>query len=222
MNTEENQEIEATEASPSNSLDSNESKGFSQEEVNRIVADRIARERKKFEGIDLDQYKNWQNQEEERNVEQQKQRGEFDKIIKEQAEKFQNRIGDLETTLKREKVDGALLNSAASLKSVAPTQVADLLKNRVRLNEQGEAEVVDENGTPAYLDNGSQMQVKDLVSDFLTTNPHFAAPSQSGTGSQGRVGGSSTSSELDVTKLDMSNSADRAKYAEFRKKQGIS
>jgi hypothetical protein len=66
------------------------------------------------------------------------------------------------------------------------------------------------------------MQVKDLVSDFLTTNPHFAAPSQSGTGSQGKVGGSSTSSELDVTKLDMSNSADRAKYAEFRKKQGIS
>ena len=214
--------IEATEASPSNSLDSNESKGFSQEEVNRIVADRIARERKKFEGIDIDQYKNWQTQEEERNVEQQKQRGEFDKIIKEQADKFQNRIGELENTLKREKVDGALLNSAASLKSVAPTQVADLLKNRVRLNEQGEAEVVDENGTPAYLDNGSQMQVKDLVSDFLTTNPHFAAPSQSGTGSQGKVGGSSSSSELDITKLDMSNPNDRAKYAELRKKQGIS
>ena len=222
MNTEENQEIEATEASPSNSLDSNESKGFSQEEVNRIVADRVARERKKFDGIDLDQYKNWQTQEEERNVEQQKQRGEFDKIIKEQADKFQNRIGELENTLKREKVDGALLNSAASLKSVAPTQVADLLKNRVRLNEQGEAEVVDENGTPAYLDNGSQMQVKDLVSDFLTTNPHFAAQSQSGTGSQGKVGGSSTSSEVDITKLDMSNPNDRAKYAEFRKKQGIS
>ena len=129
---------------------------------------------------------------------------------------------ELENTLKREKVDGALLNSAASLKSVAPTQVADLLKNRVRLNEQGEAEVVDENGTPAYLDNGSQMQVKDLVSDFLTTNPHFAAPSQSGTGSQGRVGGSSTSSEVDITKLDMSNPSDRAKYAELRKKQGIS
>jgi len=222
MNTEDNQEIEATEASPINSLDSNESKGFSQEEVNRIVADRVARERKKFEGIDVDQYKNWQTQEEERNVEQQKQRGEFDKVIKEQAEKFQSRIGELENTLKREKVDGALLNSAASLKSVAPTQVADLLKNRVRLNEQGEAEVVTEDGTPAYLDNGSQMQVKDLVSEFLTTNPHFAAPSQSGTGSQSKVGGSSTSNEVDITKLDMSNPNDRAKYAELRKKQGIS
>ena len=216
MNTEENQEIEATEASPSNSLDSNESKGFSQEEVNRIVADRIARERKKFEGIDLDQYKNWQNQEEERNVEQQKQRGEFDKIIKEQAEKFQNRIGDLETTLKREKVDGALLNSAASLKSVAPTQVADLLKNRVRLNEQGEAEVVDKNGTPAYLDNGSQMQVKDLVSEFLTTNPHFAAPSQSGTGSTSSVGGTIKTERLDISDLDMTRPAHREQYKKLK------
>ena len=216
MNTEDNQEIEATEASQSNALDSKESKGFSQEEVNRIVADRISRERKKFEGIDIDQYKNWQNQEEERNVEQQKQRGEFDKIIKEQAEKFQNRIGDLETTLKREKVDGALLNSAASLKSVAPTQVADLLKNRVRLNEQGEAEVVDENGTPAYLENGSQMQVKDLVSEFLTTNPHFAAPSQSGTGSTSSVGGTIKTERLDISDLDMTRPAHREQYKKLK------
>ena len=83
---------EATEASQSNSLDSNESKGFSQDEVNRIVADRVARERKKFDGIDLDQYKNWQTEEDERKVEQQKQRGEFEKVIKEQADKFQTRI----------------------------------------------------------------------------------------------------------------------------------
>jgi hypothetical protein len=213
--------IEATEASESNSLDSNE-KGFSQEEVNRIVADRVARERKKFDGIDLDQYKNWQTEEEERKVEQQKQRGEFEKVIKEQADKFQTRIGDLENTLKREKVDGALLNSAASLKSVAPSQVADLLKNRVRLNDKGEAEVIDDSGTPTYKDDGTSMQVEDLVSEFLTTNPHFAAPSQSGTGSQGKVGGSSGSSELDITKLDMGKTEDRAKYAEFRKKQGIS
>ncbi len=217
MNTEDNnQEIEATEASPSNSLDSNESKGFSQEEVNRIVADRIARERKKFEGIDLDQYKNWQTEEDERKVEQQKQRGEFDKIIKEQAEKFQSRIGDLENTLKREKVDGALLNSAASLKSVAPSQVADLLKNRVRLNEQGEAEVIDDNGTPSYKDDGTSMQVKDLVSEFLTINPHFAAPSQSGTGSTSSVGGNIKTERLDISQLDMTRPAHRQQYKKLK------
>ena len=149
-------------------------------------------------------------------MEQQKQRGEFDKVIKEQAEKFQNRIGELENTLKREKVDGALLSSASSFKSVAPNQVADLLKNRVRLNEQGEAEVVDENGTPAYLENGSLMQVKDLVSEFLTINPHFAAPSQSGTGSQSKVGGNVTSETTDISKLDMTKPAHRQQYKKLK------
>jgi hypothetical protein len=62
------------------------------------------------------------------------------------------------------------------------------------------------------------MQVKDLVKDFLTKNPHFAAPSAPGTGSQSKVGGD-VASELDVTKLDMSNPADRAKYKEWRTKQ---
>ena len=214
----ENVVTETTE--PTNSLDSNENKGFSQEEVNRIVADRVARERKKFDGIDVEQYKNWQTQEENQKVEQQKQRGEFEKVLKDQAEKFSSKISELEGTLKREKVDGALLNNAASLKAIAPSQVADLLKNRVRLNEQGEAEVLDETGTPAYTDNGSQMQVKDLVKDFLTKNPHFAAPSAPGTGSQSKVGGD-VASELDGTKLDMSNPADRAKYKEWRKKQGL-
>jgi len=219
--TDEDQVNDVTETSENNSLDSNENRGFSQDEVNRIVADRVARERKKFEGIDVDQYKNWQQQEEDRKIEQQKQRGEFEKILKEQAEKFNSRISELEGTLKKEKVDGALLNAASKNKSVAPNQVADLLKNRVRLNELGQSEVVDDNGTPLYKDDGSSFGVDDLVKDFLTKNPHFAAPSVSGTGSQSKVGGETKSSELDIASLDMNNPAHRAKYAEWRKKQGM-
>lgn len=217
--TDEDQVNDVTETSENNSLDSNENRGFSQDEVNRIVADRVARERKKFEGVDVDQYKNWQQQEEDRKIEQQKQRGEFEKILKDQAEKFSNRISELEGTLKKEKVDGALLNAASKHKSVAPNQVADLLKNRVRLNELGQSEVISDDGTPLYKDDGSSFQVDDLVKDFLTKNPHFAAPSASGTGSESKVGGASRSSELDITSLDMNDPKDRAKYAEYRAKR---
>jgi len=217
--TDEDQVNDVTETSENNSLDSNENRGFSQDEVNRIVADRVARERKKFEGVDVDQYKNWQQQEEDRKIEQQKQRGEFEKILKDQADKFSNRISELEGTLTKEKVDGALLNAASKNRSVAPTQVADLLKNRVRLNELGQSEVISDDGTPLYKDDGSQMGVDDLVKDFLATNPHFAAPSASGTGSTGKVGGGSKSTDLDITTLDMSNPKDRAKYAEYKAKQ---
>lgn len=217
--TDEDQVNDVTETSENNSLDSNENRGFSQDEVNRIVADRVARERKKFEGLDVDEYKTLKQAEEDRILEQQKQRGEFEKILKEQAEKFNSRINELEGTLKKEKVDGALLNSASKLKSVAPNQVADLLKNRVRLNELGQSEVVDDNGTPLYKDDGSSFGVDDLVKDFLTKNPHFAAPSASGTGSESRVGGGKGSTELDITSLDMNNPKDRAKYAEWKAKQ---
>ena len=217
--TDEDQVNDVTETSENNSLDSNENRGFSQDEVNRIVADLVARERKKFEGVDVDQYKNWQQQEEDRKIEQQKQRGEFEKILKDQADKFSNRISELEGTLTKEKVDGALLNAASKNKSVAPNQVADLLKNRVRLNELGQSEVISDDGTPLYKDDGSQMGVDDLVKDFLATNPHFAAPSASGTGSTGKVGGGSKSTDLDITTLDMSNPKDRAKYAEYKAKQ---
>ena len=214
--TDEDQVNDVTDTSENNSLDSNENRGFSQDEVNRIVADRVARERKKFEGVDVDQYKNWQQQEEDRKIEQQKQRGEFEKILKDQADKFSNRISELEGTLTKEKVDGALLNAASKNRSVAPNQVADLLKNRVRLNEQGQSEVISDDGTPLYKDDGSQMGVDDLVKDFLATNPHFAAPSASGTGSTGKVGGGSKSSDLDITTLDMNNPKDRARYAEWK------
>ena len=217
--TDEDQVNDVTETSENNSLDSNENRGFSQDEVNRIVADRVARERKKFEGVDVDQYKNWQQQEEDRKIEQQKQRGEFEKILKDQADKFSNRISELEGTLTKEKVDGALLNAASKNRSVAPNQVADLLKNRVRLNELGQSEVISDDGTPLYKDDGSQMGVDDLVKDFLATNPHFAAPSASGTGSTGKVGGGSKSTDLDITTLGMSNPKDRAKYAEYKAKQ---
>ena len=217
--TDEDQVNDVTDTSENNSLDSNENRGFSQDEVNRIVADRVARERKKFEGVDVDQYKNWQQQEEDRKIEQQKQRGEFEKILKDQADKFNSRISELEGTLTKEKVDGALLNAASKNRSVAPNQVADLLKNQVRLNEQGQSEVVSNDGTPLYKDDGSQMGVDDLVKDFLATNPHFAAPSASGTGSTGKVGGGSKSGDLDITTLDMNNPKDRAKYAEYKAKQ---
>jgi len=213
------QETEVTETSQSNSSDS-KGNGFSQDDVNKIVADRVSRERKKFDGIDVDKYNQWQKAEDSRKVDEATKRGEFEEILKSQADKLNGRINELESTLKREKVDGALLGAASRLKSVAPDQVVDLLKNQIRLNESGEAEVVDLNGTPAYKDDGSSMAVNDLVQDFLTKNPHFAAPSKSGSGAVANVGGGTNSKEFDVSKLDMSDSKDRAAYAQYRKDKG--
>ena len=58
-----------------------ETKTFTQEELDRIVADRVARTKrqydKRLEGIDLDEAKSLLQRQQEAEIEKQKERGEF-------------------------------------------------------------------------------------------------------------------------------------------------
>ena len=87
-----------------------EAKMLSQDEVNRIIADRVERERKKFEkrfeGVDLDRYRSLTEAEEARKLEDQKRRGEFESILKSTVEKKDTAIGQLKQELESIKVDG--------------------------------------------------------------------------------------------------------------------
>ena len=62
-----------------------QAKTFTQDELDRIVADRVAREQRKFDkkisGIDLDDAKDLMAQREAAQLERQKERGEFDSIL---------------------------------------------------------------------------------------------------------------------------------------------
>ena len=82
-----------------------------------------------------------------------------------------------------------MLRTASNLNAVSPDQVASLLRSQVRLGDDGNVEVIDKQGVLLYGDTGEMKKVTDLVSDFLTTNPHFVKASLSGAGSVGKVGG---------------------------------
>jgi len=198
---------------------------LSQEDVNRIVADRVARERSKFEkkysGVDLDLYNELVEKQETQRQQELEKRGEFEKLLKEQAEKFTGKIQQYESELHTIKVDGALLNEASANKAVNPQQVVQLLKGQVKLNEAGSVDVVDQNGQVRYNDKGEPIAVSQLVNEFLTANPHFvqAGPSGSGTG-QG-IGKQAPVVETDVTKLNMNNPEHRAQYREIMKAKGV-
>tara|TARA_A100001201_G_C4064305_1_gene193669 strand:+ start:209 stop:910 length:702 start_codon:yes stop_codon:yes gene_type:complete len=198
---------------------------LSQEDVNRIVAERVARERSKFEkkysGVDLDLYNELVEKQETQRQQELEKRGEFEKLLKEQAEKFTGKIQQYESELHTIKVDGALLNEASANKAVNPQQVVQLLKGQVKLNEAGSVDVVDQNGQVRYNDKGEPIAVSQLVNEFLTANPHFvqAGPSGSGTG-QG-IGKQAPVVETDVTKLNMNNPEHRAQYREIMKAKGV-
>ena len=198
---------------------------LSQDEVNRIVAERVAREKAKFEkkysNVDLDLYNTLVEEKEQLRQQELEKRGEFEKLLKEQAEKFHGKIQQYESELTSIKVDGTLLNEASSQKAVNPQQVVALLKGQLRLNEAGGVDVVDTNGQVRYDDKGNPVKVSSLVNEFLTANPHFvqAGPSGSGTG-QG-VGKQTSVVDNDVTKLNMENPEHRARYKEIMRAKGV-
>ena len=210
----------------SQSQDNVTTRSFTQEELDKIVADRIARERgkyeKKYSGIDLDRYNHLMEAEEKRIQEEQKARGEFESILKSTVEKKDSVINQLKTELQAVKVDGQLLNIASANRVVNPQQVVRLLKDQVRLAETGDVEVIDpRTGQLKYSESGDPYGINDLVGEFLKENPHFVAAAPAGTGARSSTQPGKSNLEVDITKLDMKNPEHREIYKEYRKQNGI-
>lgn len=212
-----NEQQETTQAQAENLL--------TQDDVNRIVADRVARERSKFEkkysNVDVDRYNELIAMEEQQRQTEMEKRGEYEKLLKEQAEKFNQKITQYQQELHSIKVDGTLLNEASNNRAVNPQQVVQLLKNQVKLNEAGAVDVIDNNGQVRYKDDGSPYTPQDLVSEFLQANQHFVQPTPSGSGSGQGVGNQNPVVDNDISKLDMNIPEHRARYAEIMRAKGI-
>lgn len=198
---------------------------LSQDEVNRIVAERVAREKAKFEkkysNVDLDLYNQLVEEKETLRQEEMKKRGEFEDLLKSQAEKFNGKIEQYQKELTSIKVDGALLNAASSNRAVNPQQVVQLLKGQVKLNEAGTVDVIDSNGNVRYDDNGNPLQVSNLVNSFLTENPHFVSAGPNGSGTGQGAGKQTPVVDSDVSKLNMDNPEHRARYKDMMRAKGV-
>ena len=199
-----------------------ENKVFTAEQLENIVQRRLDRYKKsvsnKLDGIDIEEAKKLIEEKKLKELEIAKQRGEFDKVLKETVSKKDSRIQSLETELKRIRIDETLVNVASGMKAVKPAEVKQLLRNNVKLNEQGSVEVINEDGTPRYSDKGEPMSVNDLVAEYLKNNPHHVSSSPSGAGSRSQVGGA-TPKQLKIGDLDLSNPNDRKLYSDLRKQR---
>jgi hypothetical protein len=191
-------------------------RSFSQDEVDAIVKSRLAKQSKKYEDVNLTEYRTLKEEKENIKLEEQKARGEFESILQEQKNKFEQRFNNLNQQLHKEKVEGALLKAAGSRNAVDPTQVAQLLQNRVRLSDDGEVQVLNNNGEVMYdTDNATPTTIDNLVNTFLDSSPHFLRAGPNGSGSTGNVG-ESVDTEVDISKLDLSDPAQRAIYAKHK------
>ena len=200
-------------------------KTYTQKELDDLMAKtRSAIERKyekKLEELGpLDELRNIKSDYEKRKHEEQVKRGEFDKVLQELASKKDAEIMKRDQVIRQYKIDTPLLSAAANYRAVNAEQVKALLANNVRLNAEGEVEVVDATGAVKYTDSGTQFSVDDLVKDFLHQNPHFvsANPATTNTKSNVNVPGKL---KVDPTKLNMNDPKDREKYKQYRAENGI-
>ena len=157
---------------------------------------------------------------EKKQQEQQIKRGEFEKTLTELAAKKDAEIQKRDSVIKEYKVNTPLLSAAAQYRAVNAEQVKALLSQNVRLNQEGEVEVVGADGSVRYSDTGAPLGVNDLVREFLDSNPHFVQSSPSTTNAKSSVTNSGQG-KMDITKLDMKNPEHRKLYAEYRKENGL-
>lgn len=200
-------------------------KTYTQKEVDDMMARMKGSLQKKllkpYEELgDPEELRSLKAEAEQRQTEQQIKRGEFEKTLQELAAKKDLEIQKRDSVIKEYKINTPLLSAAAENKAVNADQVKALLSNQVRLNDDGEVEVVDSNGSVRYNDNGEPLNVQDLVRGFLDSNPHFVQPTPSTSNSKSNVAGQSPN-KVDVSKLDMKNPEHRKIYAEYRKSVGI-
>lgn len=185
-------------------------KTFTQEELNEIVAKRVAQVKSKYSDIDASEYQALRQFKESVEEEQLMKRQDFDKVLQKHREKSDGEITALRNELERIKVDGALINAASKNKAVAPEQVAKLLKEQVRLSKDGTV-LVYEGDQPRYNDNAEPMSLDDLVEEFLNANQFFRSAGPSGTGSESNTK-TVNKQEFDLADLDLTTAEGRAKY----------
>ena len=202
---------------------SGEGKTFTQADVDKILEQRLARERKRFEkmtdGVDIDEAKRVLAEREQAELERQKERGEFENVLKKTVEKKDQMIQSLSSKLQQIQVDGALLNAASSKNAVSPEQVAALLKGQTRLSDDGQVEILDKNGSIRYNDNGELLSVNELMAEFLTANPHFVRASAGGSGSSGNAGGSTQKPSSVADMLSNWENGGREAFAASKKRK---
>tara|TARA_B110000467_G_C18335602_1_gene497357 strand:+ start:4277 stop:4960 length:684 start_codon:yes stop_codon:yes gene_type:complete len=196
----------------------NTTKTFTQDEVNELIGKRVAQVNKKFDGVDVDEYKALKGLKEQIEEEQLIKKEDFNSVLKKHKDKSDAEVSRLRNELETIKIDGALINASSKAKAVSPEHVAQLLRKNIKLGEDGNVVVTDSAGKTRYTDNADLMSVDNLVEEFLSSNQYFKAAGPSGSGSSGNTNNASQQS-LDLAQLDMNNPEHRKVYTEM-KRQG--
>ena len=191
---------------------------FTQEQLDNIIKSRLEAEKTKHQR-QIDEVKRQEEEiAKEKQVQEAKSKAELEKLMKQRISEKDTEILKYKTEIKKERIDNSVLSVASKHKAISPSQVVSLLKDDIKLNDDGRVEILDNNSNIRYNSKGELLTIEERVKDFLDATPHFRQGSLAGSGSQSSIEGK-TVKPFNIQDLDMSKPEDRAKYAEYRKER---
>ena len=191
---------------------------FTQEQLDNIIKSRLDAEQKKHQRMLDDAKKKEEDAAKEKLVKEAKSKAELEKLMQQRIAEKDTEILKYKNEIKKERIDNSIMSVASKNNAINPSQVVSLLKDTVKLNDDGRVEILDNNSNIRYNEKGNLLTIEEKVKEFLQANPHFSVSGKSGTGSQSSVEGK-TVKPFNIQDLDMSKPDDRAKYAEYRKER---
>ena len=191
---------------------------FNQEDVDRIVKQRLESEKAKHQRQIDETRKKEEEIAKEKQIAEAKTKADLENLMKARIAEKDKELADWKSKVKTINVDNSILSLASKNNAIAPDQVVSLLKNEVNYNDDGRIEILDNNKNIRYNSKGELLTIEERVNEFLDANPHFRKGSLSGTGSQSSIGGQ-TVKPFNIQDLDMSKAEDRKRYAEYRKER---
>jgi len=203
-------------------VEAKEPKEDSQSLIDKTIKDRLHRQKRRtLEDLgvaDIDEAKEIIARSKEAEEKRKLEAGKFEEVRASLVDSHKKELQKLQDELRGEKIDKQLIQSASGNRAINPNQVKDLLKNNVRLSEEGRAEILDKDGTTRYNKEGKPLTIDEFVSEFMTQNAHFQVATPSGSGSVSNVG-KVNAQTFNLADLDMNNPDHRQKYAEYRKQR---
>ena len=191
---------------------------FNQEDVDRIVKQRLEAEKSKHQRMLDEAKKQEQELAKEKEIQEAKTKADLENLMKQRIAEKDKELADWKSKVKTINVDNSIMSLASKNNAIAPDQVVSLLKNEVNYNDDGRVEILDNNKNIRYNSKGELLTLEERVNEFLDANPHFRKGSLSGSGSLNSVEGKAVK-PFKISDLDMNKAEDRQKYAEYRKKR---
>jgi len=191
---------------------------FTQDQLDNIIKARLESEKNKHTKH-LEEIKQKEVEAlKEKEVKEAKSKAELEKLMQQRIAEKDTEILKYKNQIKKERIDNSIMAVASKNNAINPSQVVSLLKDAIKLNDDGRVEILDNNSNIRYNEKGNLLTIEEKVKEFLQANPHFSVSGKSGTGSQSSVEGK-TVKPFNIQDIDMSKPEDRAKYAEYRKER---